>query len=237
MVMKSFKTLVLTSGVLGLLLIPGIASADETYVQDPNPNVQHPVGAGQPSETLPPPRSDYDPQPPVAAPTVPETGVTQQAGVGGTQAYGRAGVLELGGSTGFERATGYTRFNFSPSVGLFLLDNVELSALLGINYLNAEEGSATLMSALIEPSVHLPFSQTFFGFIGLGMGVNYAERVGTGFALAPRLGTNFLVGRSGILTPAFQVTYSTTEAIPTSQGTLLAVALSYGFNIGYTVMW
>lgn len=46
-----------------------------------------------------------------------------------------------------------------------------------------------------------------------------------------------LVGRSGILTPAFQVMSSTTDAIPTSQGTLLALALSYGFNIGYTVMW
>ena len=61
-------------------------------------------------------------------------GVTEQAGVGGTQAYARAGVLELGGSGGFAAASNYTRFELSPSIGLFLVDNLELSLLTGFNY-------------------------------------------------------------------------------------------------------
>jgi hypothetical protein len=223
-----------------ILVVPAIASAQG--VPDPNPNAQQPIGAGQPSSTLPPPRSDSDPQPPVAAPTVPETGITEQAGVGGTQAYGRAGVLELGGSAGFRAASGLTQINFSPSIGLFLIDNVELSAILGIDWAqvtgeDGEENSATFMKALVEPSFHLPFSQTLFGFLGLGVGIAYAEGAGAGFALSPRIGANFLVGRSGILTPAFVVDYSTTEVVQTSQATLVGLSVSYGLNIGYTVMW
>src|SRR5207245_86326 len=75
-------------------------------VPDPDPYNRTTVGEGTPREQLPPPRSSHDPQPPVPAPTVPETGVTKQAGVGGTQAYARAGVLELGGSGGFAAAVG-----------------------------------------------------------------------------------------------------------------------------------
>jgi hypothetical protein len=58
-----------------------------------------------------------------------------------------------------------------------------------------------------------------------------------GFAVAPRLGLNMMVGRSGIFTPAFNFNYSTTDAVQTNQGTLLAVNVSYGLNAGYTVMW
>src|SRR5687767_14753257 len=49
-----------------------------------------PLGQGTAPAQLPAPRSDNDPQPMVPAPTVPITGVTSQAGTGGTQAYGRA---------------------------------------------------------------------------------------------------------------------------------------------------
>jgi hypothetical protein len=58
-----------------------------------------------------------------------------------------------------------------------------------------------------------------------------------GFALQPRLGANFLIGRSGVLTPSLTVAYSTVDAIRTPAGTILAVQTSYGMNIGYTVMW
>lgn len=220
-----------------ILVAPTVASAQGV----PDPGGQQPIGAGQPSETLPPPRSDNDPQPQVAAPTVPETGVTAQAGVGGTQAYGRAGVLELGGSAGFRAASGLTQVNFSPSVGLFLMDSVEMSLILGIDYAKVStdgmEASATFMKALIEPSFHLPFSPVAFGFLGLGVGVAYEENAGAGLALAPRLGANLLIGRSGILTPAFVVDYSTTEVIQTPNGSLVGLSVSYGLNIGYTVMW
>jgi hypothetical protein len=216
-------------------------SASANQAADPNDRTT--LGEGTPSGALPPPRSDNDPRPPVPAPSVPRTGITKQAGVGGTQAYGRAGVLELGGSAGFSAADNYTRFELSPSIGLFVLDNVQLSLLGQFNYFNIDdvggmEGtSATELAALIEPSFHLPFSQVAFGFVGLGAGVGYITEGDAGFALQPRIGANFLIGRSGILTPAFRVNYSTVDAVRTAAGTVLAVNTSYGLNIGYTVMW
>jgi hypothetical protein len=214
-------------------------------VPDPNPDNRTQIGEGVPRDSgqLPPPRSDHDPQPMVPAPTVPQTGVTKQAGVGGTQAYARAGVMELGGSGGFSAASNYTRFSLSPSIGLFLVDNVELSLLTAFEYFrvgatdDAPSAHATEFKALIEPSFHLPFSDVAFGFLGLGAGVGYVTGGDAGFALQPRLGANFLVGRSGVLTPSFTVAYSTTDAIRTPAGTILAVQTSYGMNIGYTVMW
>jgi hypothetical protein len=238
MMMRKMSKLVVG---LSLMLSAGVASAQQ--VPDPDPNNRVPLGEGTPPSQLPAPRSDHDPLPPVPAPTVPTTGVTEQAGIGGTQAYGRAGVLELGGSAGFSAASNYTRFELSPSIGLFLIDNVQLSLLTGFNYfsIGAMEGmgksSATELKALLEPSFHLPFSQVAFGFLGLGAGVNYITGHDAGFALQPRIGANFLIGRSGVLTPAFAVNYSTVEAIRTEAGAVLAVRTSYGLNIGYTVMW
>lgn len=192
----------------------------------------------EPQQPLPPPQSDYDPQPPVAEPGPGnEVGVTAQAGVGGTQAYGRAGVLELGGNLGLAAADDFTQFNISPSVGWFVADNFELSGIIGAHYINAGGEDSGFLTVLAEPSYHLPFTDTVFGFIGLGTGISYAEDPGIGFALAPRLGMNVMVGRSGVLTPALQVIYSTSDAIQTSQGTVIAVNTSFGANVGYTVMW
>jgi len=203
---------------------------------------QVPVGEGTPPAQLPPPRSDHDPQPMVPAPTVPLTGVTKQAGVGGTQSYGRAGVLEFGGSAGFSAASNYSRFELSPSFGMFAIDNLELSLITGFSHFRitpsgGERVTATEVKALLEPSLHIPFSDVVFGFLGVGAGFNYVSGHDAGFALQPRIGANFLIGRSGVLTPAFSVNYSTVDALRTEAGTILAVQTSYGMNIGYTVMW
>jgi len=242
--MRSMKKMCFAALGCAIGIYSGTAVAQDT-VPDPDPQHRTQIGEGVPrdSTALPPPRSDHDPQPPVPAPTVPTTGVTKQAGVGGTQSYGRAGVLELGGSGGFAAASNYSRFELSPSIGLFLVDNLELSLLTGFNYFSigsvdgAPSSHATELKALIEPSFHLPFSQVAFGFLGLGAGVAYITGADAGFALQPRLGANFLIGRSGVLTPSLTVAYSTTEAIRTPAGTILAVRTSYGMNIGYTVMF
>jgi hypothetical protein len=232
--------LALAAGVLCAL--PAMASAQQEPIGEPGE--EEAIGEGTPPEALPPPRSHDDPRPPVAAPMVPKVGVTKQAGVGGSQAYGRAGVLELGGSAGFSAASNYRRFELSPSIGLFVMDNVELSLLTGFNYFSIDSdagtdvpASATELKALIEPSFHIPFTEVAFGFLGLGAGFNYITGHDVGFALQPRLGANFLIGRSGVLTPSFNVAYSTVDALRTDAGTVLAVRTSYGLNIGYTVMW
>ena len=202
-----------------------------------------PLGEGTAPAQLPPPRSDHDPQPMVPAPTVPITGVTSQAGTGGTQSYARAGVLELGGSAGFSAASSYSRYELSPSIGIFAMDNLELSLITGFSHFRigpkngSDRVSATEVKALFEPSLHIPFSQVAFGFVGLGAGFNYVSGHDAGFALQPRAGLNLLIGRSGVLTPSFNVNYSTVDALRTQAGTILAVQTSYGMNIGYTVMW
>ncbi len=215
------------------------------------------VGAGQPQSSLPAPRSDNDPAPPVASPVVAATVVTEQAGVGGTQAYGRAGVLELGGSFDLTSATNYLSVGFNPTIGWFFMDNVEVSAIIGVNYnkttvvtpsiapnLPATETdvSSTGVRLLLEPSFHIPFSQHIFAFAGLGFGLasqssDPGEDPGTGFAIAPRLGMNIMVGRSGIFTPAIQGVFQSTKAVQTPQGAVIAVDSSTGIGAGYTVMW
>jgi hypothetical protein len=194
-----------------------------------------------PSAQLPPPQSDNDPQPEVPAPSVPVGTIIRQAGVGGTVGYGRAGVLELGGSAGFAFAEDYNQMNLSPTIGWFLVDNLELSAILSISWIDTGDESATLWSALAEPSYHLPFNRSMFGFLGLGVGASYVSDLGTGFAIAPRVGANFMVGRSGVLTPSLSYQYTTVgtdEQDETGQDlTVVALTSVVRFNVGYTAMW
>jgi len=240
------------------MLAPTLAFAQDANAQgqatatgEPATTMTTTVGDGQPPANLPPPRSDNDPAPMAPAPTVAATGVTEQAGVGGTQAYARAGVLELGGFANLTSATDYLSIGFNPSIGYFFMDNFEISAIIGLSYTNqtinpvgagSTEVSTTVLSLLAEPSFHVPFSQTLYGFLGVGFGlasqgVNPGTSSGAGFAIAPRLGLNIIVGRSGIFTPALQGVYQTTEAISTPQGAVVALKSSFGLQAGYTVMW
>ncbi len=240
------KTVILTltlSTIAFVALPSSSASAQEDIVRDPSAEPV-PVGPGALPGDLPPPRSDNDPRPLVAAPMAENgPGVTSQAGIGGTQAYGRVGVLELGGSAGMTIANTFNRVELAPSVGLFIADNLQLSV-IGVYsrfHVDGENGvagrTATEFKLLLEPSYHLPLSQTLFAFAGVGAGVAYLSKQETGFAMQPRLGLNLLVGRSGILTPSFNVAYSTVDAISTPGGTVLGVQTSYGINVGYTVMY
>jgi len=186
---------------------------------------------------LPAPESDDDAKPAPAAVAMPMTGLIRQAGIGGLVAYGRRGVLELGGSASFAAASEFTELSFGPSAGFFITDNLEISLLTRLQYAKAGDESRTMFSALVEPSYHVPLSRSLFVFAGIGMGVGYAEGPGTGFAVAPRLGLNLMVGRSGILSPAAFFQYTTHDSIETPGGTALQVSSVYGTQIAYTVMW
>ena len=210
---------------------------DTATTTDDNDPEERTIGAGTPSDELPKPRSDNDPQPQPASPQLPTGGIVRQAGVGGVTAYGRSGVLELGGSANFIGADNFTQISLNPSIGWFFMDNIEISAILGFSHLSADDTDATFFTALAEPSLHIPFSETVFGMLGAGVGLSYVNGPGLGFALAPRIGLNVLIGRSGILTPQAFLQYSTHEAIVTPAGSLLAVSTTYGAGLGYTVMW
>jgi hypothetical protein len=198
------------------------------------------TAAPTPSDELPKSQSDNDAQPEVASPGMPSGGIVSQAGVGGVVGYGRAGVLELGGSAGFAFASDYRSITVAPTIGWFLADNFEISAIVSISNIKVEDSSSTLWSALLEPSYHIPFNRTMFGFIGLGAGAAHVSGLGTGFAIAPRVGANFMVGRSGVLTPSLSYEYTTIDSgmdDPNSDITTVALTSTVRFNIGYTAMW
>jgi len=230
---------------LGLTGLSAVAQAQNNTNANGNANGtvsgQAQVSVGMNGAPIAAPRSDNDPQPMVSGPALPRGGLIRQAGVGGTTGYARAGVLELGGSLSVNIAGGLRQFTIAPSIGWFFTDNIEISAILNVNYASTITSgvrtSGSSFSILAEPSYHLPLSRTLFAFLGVGMGVAYADGPGAGFALAPRLGMNLMVGRSGVFTPALQFLYSTSDVIQTSQGTLIAGNTSFGFNAGYTVMW
>ncbi len=195
----------------------------------------------EPGETLPESQSDHDVQPPVASPGAAAAGgIVSQAGVGGLIGYGRAGVLELGGSAGFTFASDYRNLNIAPSIGWFVADNLELSAILSISNIKAGGSSTTLWSAILEPSYHVPFNRSMFAFAGMGLGASHVSGLGTGFAVAPRVGMNFMVGRSGVLTPSLSYQYTTintdTESM-TGDVTVVALTSALQVNMGYTAMW
>jgi hypothetical protein len=208
-----------------MLLAPAALAQQQTQSQPDNT-----IGAGTDPQNLPPPRSDSDPLPPVPSPGVPETGVVRQAGVGGEISYARAGVVELGGSAAFSAGGGATLLTLNPQVGWFVADNLQLSGILRL----AAGGGGFRASVLAEPSYHIPFTQQAFGFLGVGFGIGANN--GVGFALSPRLGANFLVGRSGIFTPALFFEYNATGVDSVGNSTTATIQSAFGINLGFTVM-
>ena len=249
--MRTFSKTIFSSILLMAASTAAIAQPVTPVVTDtapPAPPAGTDAGTGtpgktaaptEPGEILPASQSDHDVQPQVASPGAPSGGLVSQAGVGGVIGYGRAGVLELGGSAGFTFASDYRNLNLAPSVGWFVADNLELSAILSISNIKTGDNSSTLWSALIEPSYHVPFNRSVFGFLGMGMGASYISGLGTGFAIAPRAGANFMIGRSGVLTPSLSYQYTTidTGMSGTQDVTVVALTSAVAFNLGYTAMW
>lgn len=151
--------------------------------------------------------------------------------------YASAGVLELGGWASINSARDFTIINLNPQVGWFLMNNVQISALIGLRAVRQDDERDTYFSALLEPSFHLPFTEAVYGFFGAGVGPSWSRDDAFGLAVQPRLGANFLIGRSGIFTPALFALYSTTGVVREVNGGLLGVDLLWGMSAGYTVMW
>lgn len=245
-------TLIASALLAGLFMLPGAAFAqgmgemDESDTTDMETNTEvdeskTPTDDDTTKKAMGR-KTDLDPQPKAPRPEVLEDGeMAKQAGVGGAIAYGEAGVLELGGSAGFSINNSFRNATFSPTIGWFLADNFQVSALLNTQYVGTNlDGNTTngfSVAALLEPSYHFPFTNTIYAFAGLGAGLAYIKDIGAGFALQPRLGMNFLIGRSGILTPALNVGYSTVDAATANGRTLLTVEPSFGMQLGYTIMW
>jgi len=169
-------------------------------------------------------------------------GLKEQAGIGGKIAYSSAGVLEMGGFLGVASAKDYTEISATPSVGDFFADNLQISGLATMSYskLEVDQGrdvESTVGTLILEPSFHVPTTDSTFVFIGLGAGGLFEVGEKPGLAIAPRVGYKNLVGRSGMLTFALQGLYGLNESeVQTAKGTVLTVKSAYNFDIGYTVL-
>ena len=188
---------------------------------------------------LPPAESTHDPVPPAPSPIVGKSlRLIRQAGIGGPTAYARNGVLELGGSLSFMAASDNIQLTVTPQIGHFITDNLQLSLLGTIGYNEINGVHKTNVTVVVEPSVHVPIVDQLFVFAGAGVGVSYNKGLGTGVAVAPRVGFNLMVGRSGILTPAFNVNWSSNSAFESTNGQrLVAVHTTLGASLGYSVMF
>lgn len=244
MTLNKLSALLLTTAGLAVPSVAFGAEGDDVDNDGADEEVTQPASPmAKPNDgDLPEAKSDNDAQPEVATPGVPSGGIVKQAGVGGQTGYGRAGVLELGGSASFRAGDGFTQAAVAPSIGWFIADNFQLSGMFDLGYVETDGDSVMLTSLLVEPSYHIPFNRSVFGFLGIGLGGAHVEDLGLGFATAPRIGMNVLVGRSGILTPSLSWQYTThdTETMATGENettTTLAVSSAARFNIGYTVMW
>ena len=157
--------------------------------------------------------------------------------------YGELGTFELGASAGLTLASNLRDVNFSPSFGYFVGDTFEVSGILSVTNIAAGNESSTVWSGLVEPSFHFAMDKDMYFFLGTGVGGAYVSPLGAALAVAPRAGFNFLVGKTGVLTPSLSYEYTMHNTMSaklpdgTTDVTLLAVSSTLRANIGYSVIW
>jgi hypothetical protein len=117
--------------------------------------------------------------------------------------YGVKGEWELGGSASLAWTSDVTTLTLGPSLGYFFKDNWEVTGTFDLVLTHANGDTTTRAVIAVEPSYHIPFRDRLFAFAGLGVGIGFDG--GTDFELAPRVGVNYQIGRSGIITPALKV--------------------------------
>ena len=166
--------------------------------------------------------------------------VSREAGAP-MRTYGDRGVVEAGVATGAMLAS-HLSATVAPSIGWFLADNAEVTAIAAMTHVVAGSRSSTYGTLLVEPSYHYALNATTFAFAGLGFGAGYVDKVGLGLAFAPRVGVNVRVGTNGIVTPSLSLEYmthgidSTTVATTMSTSTV-EVPNALRLNIGYSQIW
>lgn len=207
----------------GLLLAAAPARADDA-----------PAATIEPQ--LPPPLWPQNPEPatttPVAAPVV-----IEQDNLITESRYARKGTMEVGASAGMMLSSQFRAINVAPSIGWFVAENFELTAIAAVANAKAGSANATTFAALLEPSYHLPLGRSMFGFLGVGVGAAYETDLGAGIALAPRIGANFLVGSSGVVSPSLQYMYVSHDQMTSDDVTTDALTNAMSVNVGYTTMW
>jgi hypothetical protein len=150
----------------------------------------------------------------------------------GRPAYGQKGAVELGGSIGFNWTNDAVALDLNPTAGYFLLDRVEISALLRVSYEdqkndNGDRESVKSGALIFEPSYHLPVREEVFVLAGLGVGVGHDDE-DFDFELIPKVGLNVGLDVVGIITPSLKM-----PILIDNDGT----SAGLGLELGYSVVW
>jgi len=126
----------------------------------------------------------------------------------------------------------------SPSIGWSVLNNFQLSLITNLTWVNPKGNADSLLTfgVFAEPSLHVPLTNRFLIFGGVGIGAAFTDDE-VGFAIRPRIGFDILIGRSGIFRPAFDLTWSSSEVVNQAGTTFVGVQTSYGVSFGYHVMF
>jgi hypothetical protein len=124
--------------------------------------------------------------------------------------YAKQGTLEVGGTISFDWEKDTFSAAVGPTVGYFITDRVELSALFNVNFERDDTdvtGGRRVSrdgDVAFEPSYHYFLTSTVLAFGGLGFGVAYDDE-GTNFEMVPRFGLNIEIGSNSVLTPAVRI--------------------------------
>jgi hypothetical protein len=235
-----------TTAIVGSLTVANVAFADDEESEDS-------TGTGNDlGDSL---DEDNKPDAPMVDIPDPTDEVEALAGVGSDISYATRGTGEFGGSFSFALANDVTHLSADPSIGWFLWDNLEASFIIGVRHTSVSADSVSedmrsetnQISFLLEPSAHIPFNDALFWAVGMGGGLALADNVDddpqleSGFALAPRTGLQFLIGRSGLLNLGGRYTMVLTNVEPEVNAldgaAVLAFANVFDIQAGYTVMF
>lgn len=184
--------------------------------------------------------ADTDRTPDAVAPSLDgtvATAVVEQAGVGGEIAYGRAGVLEIGGYASVAASTLGAVGILRPFVGWFVTDGFELTLANDLVFRHVDDsGLQVTFAGTIEPSGHIPLVTRLWLAIGCGLGFLW-NGIEAGFLATPRIGLDLLVGRSGMLHMNAVAALATTPLLPALLYEPIGSQWRVGVEIGYSVLF
>ena len=213
--------------VASILVTAGVATAHA----DDEIAAGAPIDAGAPTTVTTPAEAGAAPD------AVPRDDGTPDPARGARE-YGARGVFEAGATLGLMLASGFRDVNCAPSLGWFAVDNALLTGIVGVSNVKAGASSTTVWSVLAEPSYLYPLQDGISGFVGMALGYAYVSELGSGLAVAPRVGAKLRIGRAGVLTPSLSYEYTTHGIDSNAEDiTLVAVSSKVRINIGYTTIW
>jgi hypothetical protein len=155
--------------------------------------------------------------------------------------YTDKNTFELGESLALSWFENLFELEIATSAGWFFVKRWELSAALIYEYTNVKQPDGTrkgttLIEFEIEPSYHHEIKPNLlFVFGGIGVGYGY-DGEHSELVVAPRVGINIQITRSGLLNPSVRVPIHIGN-ITGPMNDELGALVGFEFDIGYTTFF